>query len=111
MTTHDDDTSTIRQTVPARSKRATTPVLLPGSFAPKAARLVSLDQPVTIGRAHGDGCRPDADVILPSRIECGRLLREKHGNVAAVAKAPDRQWNVVQRWLDRYGLDAGGFRG
>ena len=35
----------------------------------------------------------------PSRGELERLLRENRGNVAAVAKALDRQWTVVQRWL------------
>src|SRR4051812_26639066 len=39
----------------------------------------------------------------PGRKELERVLREKGGNVALVAKAFDRQWNVVQRWLRRYG--------
>jgi transcriptional regulator with PAS, ATPase and Fis domain len=47
----------------------------------------------------------------PTRVELERLLREKHGNVAAVAKALNRRWVVVKRWLDSFGLDADGFRG
>jgi transcriptional regulator with PAS, ATPase and Fis domain len=46
----------------------------------------------------------------PEREELERVLRENRGNVASVAKVFDRQWNVVQRWLRRYGLDAGRYR-
>ncbi len=46
----------------------------------------------------------------PSRGELERLLREKRGNVAAVAKTLDRQWNVVQRWLRRHELEPDQFR-
>jgi transcriptional regulator of acetoin/glycerol metabolism len=46
----------------------------------------------------------------PEREELERVLREQGGNVASVAKVFDRQWNVVQRWLRRYGLNAGRYR-
>jgi transcriptional regulator of acetoin/glycerol metabolism len=42
----------------------------------------------------------------PTRLELERLLAEHGGNVAAVARALDRQWNVVYRWVERYGLGA-----
>ena len=47
----------------------------------------------------------------PDRVELERLLRDHHGNIAAVAKALDRQWVVVQRWLRRHALDPARFRG
>ena len=47
----------------------------------------------------------------PGRVQLEKLLREKRGNVAAVAKALDRQWAVVQRWLRRHDLDADRYRG
>jgi len=47
----------------------------------------------------------------PDRVELERLLRDHHGNIAAVAKALDRQWVVVQRWLRRHTLDPARFRG
>ena len=47
----------------------------------------------------------------PSRGELERLLRENRGNVAAVAKTLDRQWNVVQRWLRRHEIEPDRFRG
>ena len=46
----------------------------------------------------------------PSRRELERLLRENRGNVAAVAKTLDRQWNVVQRWLRRHEIEPERFR-
>jgi transcriptional regulator with PAS, ATPase and Fis domain len=46
----------------------------------------------------------------PSRLELERLLRAKRGNVAAVAKALERKWNVVQRWLRRHELEPNRFR-
>ncbi len=46
----------------------------------------------------------------PSRGELERLLRENRGNVAAVAKTLDRQWNVVQRWLRRHEIAPERFR-
>ena len=46
----------------------------------------------------------------PTAAELERLLRENRGNVAAVAKSLDRQWNVVQRWLQRHDLDPDRFR-
>jgi len=46
----------------------------------------------------------------PSRLELERLLRDHQGNIAAVAKALDRKWLVVQRWLRGHGLDPARFR-
>jgi len=46
----------------------------------------------------------------PSRAELERLLRRNRGNVSAVAKALDRQWAVVNRWLQRHDLVAERFR-
>jgi len=47
----------------------------------------------------------------PTRVQLERLLRDNRGNVAAVAKALDRQWAVVQRWLRRHDLHADQYRG
>jgi DNA-binding NtrC family response regulator len=47
----------------------------------------------------------------PGRGELERLLREHRGNVAGVARALDRQWNVVWRWLVRHELQPSRFRG
>jgi transcriptional regulator with PAS, ATPase and Fis domain len=46
----------------------------------------------------------------PSRAELERLLGENRGNIAAVAKALGRHWNVVQRWLRHFGVDADRYR-
>jgi transcriptional regulator with PAS, ATPase and Fis domain len=46
----------------------------------------------------------------PSKGELEALLRDQHGNVTAVAKALDRKWNVVQRWLRRHRLNAERFK-
>ena len=46
----------------------------------------------------------------PSRAELERLLKRNRGNVSAVAKALDRQWAVVNRWLHRHDLVAERFR-
>jgi transcriptional regulator with PAS, ATPase and Fis domain len=46
----------------------------------------------------------------PSRAELERLLKQNRGNVSAVAKALDRQWAVVNRWLHRHDLVAERFR-
>jgi transcriptional regulator with PAS, ATPase and Fis domain len=46
----------------------------------------------------------------PSRDELETLLHDQQGNVAAVAKALDRRWSVVQRWLRQYRLSADRFR-
>jgi DNA-binding NtrC family response regulator len=47
----------------------------------------------------------------PGRGELERLLRQHGGNVAGVARALDRQWNVVWRWLIRHELHPARFRG
>jgi transcriptional regulator with PAS, ATPase and Fis domain len=41
----------------------------------------------------------------PDRAELERLLQEHAGNVAQLAKVLDRQWAVVHRWIERFGLD------
>jgi transcriptional regulator with PAS, ATPase and Fis domain len=46
----------------------------------------------------------------PGRLELEHLLSENQGNVAAVARALDRRWLVVQRWLRQYELDPDRFR-
>ena len=46
----------------------------------------------------------------PGRAQLQRLLRDNRGNISAVAKVLDRQWNVVQRWMQRHELDATKFR-
>ena len=47
----------------------------------------------------------------PGRGELERLLRQHGGNVSGVARALDRQWNVVWRWLIRHELHPARFRG
>jgi transcriptional regulator with PAS, ATPase and Fis domain len=47
----------------------------------------------------------------PSPEKLERLLAEHKGNIAAVAKALGRRWNVIQRWLKKYGIEAGKYRG
>jgi transcriptional regulator with PAS, ATPase and Fis domain len=46
----------------------------------------------------------------PARADLEELLKHHQGNVASVARVLDRKWNVVQRWLARYKLEAGRFR-
>jgi sigma-54 dependent transcriptional regulator, acetoin dehydrogenase operon transcriptional activator AcoR len=46
----------------------------------------------------------------PSKEELETLMRDQQGNVAAVAKALDRKWSVVKKWLQRYKLRADQFR-
>jgi DNA-binding NtrC family response regulator len=60
--------------------------------------------PVSAGRRR----RPRA---APGRGELERLLRQHGGNVSGVARALDRQWNVVWRWLIRHELPPARFRG
>jgi transcriptional regulator with PAS, ATPase and Fis domain len=47
---------------------------------------------------------PDAD-------ELEQLLKQHDGNVASVARALDRKWNVVWRWVVKYKLRPEKFRG
>jgi transcriptional regulator of acetoin/glycerol metabolism len=47
----------------------------------------------------------------PSRDELAALLSEHRGNIAAIARALDRHWTAVHRWLQRHGLDVERFRG
>jgi transcriptional regulator with PAS, ATPase and Fis domain len=44
------------------------------------------------------------------RLDLERLLKQHDGNISGVARALDRKWNVVYRWLQRYKLQAGRFR-
>ena len=46
----------------------------------------------------------------PERAELEHLLRVHDGNVADVARALDRKWGVVWRWLVRLGLSPEAFR-
>ncbi len=40
----------------------------------------------------------------PERAELEQLLKQHGGNVASVARALDRKWNVVWRWIVKYRL-------
>jgi transcriptional regulator with PAS, ATPase and Fis domain len=42
----------------------------------------------------------------PHKAELEALLAQHQGNVAGVARALDRQWGVVWRWLQQSGIDA-----
>ena len=42
---------------------------------------------------------------VPTREELTALLERHRGNIAEVARALDRQWAVVHRSVERYGLD------
>jgi transcriptional regulator with PAS, ATPase and Fis domain len=46
----------------------------------------------------------------PDRVDLELLLKQHDGNISGVARALDRKWNVVYRWLQRYKLQAGRFR-
>jgi transcriptional regulator with PAS, ATPase and Fis domain len=46
----------------------------------------------------------------PTQADLEALLRQHSGNVAAVARALDRQWAVVWRWLRRHGIDPQQYR-
>jgi transcriptional regulator with PAS, ATPase and Fis domain len=46
----------------------------------------------------------------PSRLELEDLLRRNQGNVSKVARALDRRWSVVWRWIVKYGLEPGRYR-
>ena len=52
--------------------------------------------------------QPTADLALRQQLD--ELLREHHGNVTAVARAPGKGPTQVQRWLKRLGLVAEGYR-
>ena len=47
----------------------------------------------------------------PSRDDLEALLVQHRGNVTAVARALDRHWNVVWRWLVKHKLGAAKYRG
>jgi transcriptional regulator of acetoin/glycerol metabolism len=46
----------------------------------------------------------------PSADELTSLLQQYKGNVSHVAKHLDRQWAVIWRVLQRYGINPGDFR-
>jgi transcriptional regulator with PAS, ATPase and Fis domain len=47
----------------------------------------------------------------PDAKELQQLLKQHDGNVASVARALDRKWNVVWRWVVKYKLHPEQFRG
>ena len=47
----------------------------------------------------------------PDANELEQLLKQHDGNVASVARALDRKWNVVWRWVVKYKLRPERFRG
>jgi transcriptional regulator with PAS, ATPase and Fis domain len=47
----------------------------------------------------------------PDANELEQLLKQHDGNVASVARALDRKWNVVWRWVVKYKLQPDRFRG
>jgi transcriptional regulator with PAS, ATPase and Fis domain len=47
----------------------------------------------------------------PDANELEQLLKQHDGNVASVARALDRKWNVVWRWVVKYKLRPEKFRG
>jgi transcriptional regulator with PAS, ATPase and Fis domain len=53
---------------------------------------------------------PRRQRAAPDRVDLERLLKQHDGNISGVARALDRKWNVVYRWLLRYKLQAGRFR-
>jgi DNA-binding NtrC family response regulator len=55
-----------------------------------------------------DGCRPRRE--RPAKAELEALLERHGGNLAAVARALDRRWEVVWRWAVRDGIDVDRFR-
>jgi transcriptional regulator with PAS, ATPase and Fis domain len=48
---------------------------------------------------------PAARRASPTRAELEALLKQHDGNVAQVARALDRQWAVVWRWIVKFGID------
>src|SRR5262245_59908957 len=71
------------------------------------------DLPAVVRAAIDSGPRVSAPRkwrSAPDRVELERLLRQNRGNVSAVARALKRQWNVVQRWLQRHELKPDRFR-
>jgi transcriptional regulator of acetoin/glycerol metabolism len=64
----------------------------------------------TLTRTPRQATTPAARRATPTRAELEALLREHHGNVASLARALDRQWAVVWRWLVKHDLDASTFR-
>jgi DNA-binding NtrC family response regulator len=54
--------------------------------------------------------RRRAPRAAPERAQLEQLLRQHEGNVAEVARALDRNWNVVWRWIVRLRLNPEKFR-
>jgi len=54
--------------------------------------------------------RRRAPRAAPERAELERLLAQHDGNIAEVARALDRNWNTVWRWVVKTGLSIEKFR-
>jgi transcriptional regulator with GAF, ATPase, and Fis domain len=80
--------------------------------------ITSVDPPDTSPRYHDSGGYRDGDAPAPTRVrrpapsreELTSLLGEFNGSVAQVARRLDRQYAVVWRCIQRYGIDAAAFR-
>ncbi len=73
--------------------------------------LEGLLEQVPAAPAPGGASGPRKYRPRPSREEIERQLELHQGSVAAVARALDRQWNVIWRCMKNYGLDADRYRG
>ncbi len=77
-----------------------------GDRTGEAARSRKTSRPPNARR---DGALTDRD--RERKRELVALLREHGGNVSAVARAMNKGRTQIQRWVQRYGLDARAFRG
>ena len=74
-------------------------------------------RPATLDGGGGDAGMTRAAVPTrtrrpaPTREELESLLAQTNGSVAEVARRLDRQYAVVWRCVQRYGIDAGKYRG
>jgi len=77
-------------------------------------RLTHLPDVVTtvMERTEGPSPRPapPGRRVSPTRAELDALLKQHDGNVAQVARALDRQWAVVWRWIVKFGIDPARYR-
>jgi DNA-binding NtrC family response regulator len=74
-------------------------------------RLVHL--PAVVSAVMAEPAQPPAAEkkrVSPTRAELEELLRTHNGNVAQIARALDRQWAVVWRWIVKHELDPGQYR-
>jgi DNA-binding NtrC family response regulator len=82
---------------------------LPDTVRADAPSATPIVEPATVLDAHVD--QPSELVgSEPRREHLVRLLREYHGNVAAVARALGKARTQIHRWLDRYGIDPDDYR-